>query len=472
LIALRDAVEWVVIEKFFNEVDVSEEHPPAAVAMKTKGFEGLGLGVVRLQKLNVFGPLVPDNLATREATHWDDHLTISNFFFLEISAAPSPVVAACLVAAGVALGAVAGYFHFSNETRSGKSRSRARDGAAPLVISPEGLLFGVAVGDAVGIAFECKTRAEIASVMAASNVAPEDPGFQAVPDSHPFMPHDGSFTPGSFTDDTQLTIAMIDALGAVDVASSGLDGVMARVSEAHVRAWKETTVGWGGTRDAVARLNDGVSWRASGNPNSTGNGVLMKLLPLAAAHASRHPRCRPRELELLKAVTFLTHANPTAYVTSVVFHDMAVRLFLEPWLLDTAASREAFLASLAAHAAAVELETGVKSNRLSQDLSALAGSHAQLGEDQVLETLCHGCTFFCVDSLCTVAAVLCSGPPTFASVLRAVRLGGDTDSNASMVGGVLGAIKGPELVPERYRRGLARPDHIQAKASKLEQMLM
>ena len=75
LLRVRDhaALERVVVEELLNQIDVREHHSPAAVALQPELVEGVALGVVRLQQLEVRVPLVAHDLAAREAAHGDDH---------------------------------------------------------------------------------------------------------------------------------------------------------------------------------------------------------------------------------------------------------------------------------------------------------------------------------------------------------------------------------------------------------------
>jgi len=77
--------------------------------------------------------------------------------------------------------------------------------------------------------------------------------------------------------------------------------------------------------------------------------------------------------------------------------------------------------------------------------------------DQKIYEISQGATFFTIDSCTTVIGFLVGRDPSFHSVVRAALLGGDTDSNASMIGGILGGMKGVEIMPLTYIEQLHRP---------------
>ena len=56
------ALERVVVEQLLDEVDVAHEHAAAAVAGEVQRVEGVALGVIRLEEVQVGIPLVSDDL--------------------------------------------------------------------------------------------------------------------------------------------------------------------------------------------------------------------------------------------------------------------------------------------------------------------------------------------------------------------------------------------------------------------------
>jgi len=81
-------------------------------------------------------------------------------------------------------------------------------------------------------------------------------------------------------------------------------------------------------------------------------------------------------------------------------------------------------------------------------------------QNQLLIRDSGGGSFFCPSSLSMVIGILISCSPSFDSIVRAATIGGDTDSNAAMVGGIIGGMNGLESlnIPFRYINNLYEKD--------------
>jgi hypothetical protein len=91
--------------------------------------------------------------------------------------------------------------------------------------------------------------------------------------------------------------------------------------------------------------------------------------------------------------------------------------------------------------------------------------------DSTIVSIARGGTSNAVDSLSLVLGVLSAEAPSFASIQRAVLLGGDTDSNASMVGGVVGFCCGRSAFPLEYISGLYKATDIIAEGVRFSRFL-
>lgn len=61
------ALQRVVVEQLLDEIDVAHEHAAAAVPVKIQRVQSVALRVVRLEKIQVGVPLVPNHLVN----DWD-----------------------------------------------------------------------------------------------------------------------------------------------------------------------------------------------------------------------------------------------------------------------------------------------------------------------------------------------------------------------------------------------------------------
>lgn len=336
---------------------------------------------------------------------------------------------------------------------------------------------GIAIGDALGIAFEGHSRQEIQARLNAHPLWKADdetvPVFRR-PWKNEHLDLD-AFCTGDFTDDTQLSFAVVCAL----IRGRGKLG-MRFVAEEHVKEAQRSTNGWGtGTRQSVQRLANRVSWRQSGNPESVGNGVLIKLTPLVFCRdlfcRSAHPDAATDFRDLME-FTQMTHHNSLS-VFSTVFHSLMIRWQLESRMQkapESDALTEAIEGLLRARdlARSLEvrfredgLEVGMLSKRFQMFIDRIQKvkpdaepkdlSRPVLSDDDIYE-VSEGATFYQTDTLSAVWGMLLSTPRpwTFELVERAATLGGDCDSIASIVGGIVGAVEGSDVFPSVYTESL------------------
>jgi ADP-ribosyl-[dinitrogen reductase] hydrolase len=166
-----------------------------------------------------------------------------------------------------------------------------------------GALLGLAVGDAVGTTLEFKTRDSVPLLTDMIGGAPF--GLQA----------------GQWTDDTAMALALADSLAA----NPNLDerDLMSRFVNWHEHGTYSCTgrcfdIGIT-TRQALSR------WKQSGNPiagstdpQSAGNGSLMRL----SAVAVRHWNDRPTLRDVAARQSRTTHAAPEAVDACIAYVDM------------------------------------------------------------------------------------------------------------------------------------------------------
>jgi ADP-ribosylglycohydrolase len=96
----------------------------------------------------------------------------------------------------------------------------------------------------------------------------------------------------------------------------------------HVREYDRSLIGWGGTRTAIERLKLKThNYTNSGN-KATGNGVLMKLAPLAF-YFSKNDFEYEEKIDIIVKVAKMTHDSPSAIVTAItmtLFYEELFRL--------------------------------------------------------------------------------------------------------------------------------------------------
>jgi poly(ADP-ribose) glycohydrolase ARH3 len=307
-----------------------------------------------------------------------------------------------------------------------------------------GALLGGAIGDALGRPFEGSRRP-----------ADEPPTF--------FLANswrDGR-NEGTWTDDTQLTVVVGEALLAGRGRVEPADVVTRLV------AWLPIGRGVGrATRRAVENLEAGVAWNLAGEP-SAGNGAAMRVAPIGLVHAAR-----PAELALATAAaTVPTHADPTALVGALAMAWLTGRCAetdadeLDPE--DLVRELQGALAEV--HDPPVEeRRPGGQTVRLLDRLSEVAGLLG-LPPERAFARLHNGA--FVLESL--PAALWCflahlDDPEAAVGVAAAG--GFDADTVAAMAGTLVGALHGEDAWAPRWTDALERADDLVSLADRLHDL--
>ncbi|KAH3763673.1 ADP-ribosylglycohydrolase family protein [Pelomyxa schiedti] len=334
------------------------------------------------------------------------------------------------------------------------------DGAVALSLRDrvEGMFLTMAVGDALGIPFETMTQEQVARILGDSNYPAYFPPSlnKLVPPDHP---------KGCWTDDTQLSMAMgrgiihsVRNLGQIRV-------VMHSIVNEHVTEWFKSTAGWGGTKDSVQAIAEGnVTWKQSGRPSAVGNGILMKLAPLALYYhfVPDATLSRQHKIEDVMTLSRVTHPGPVPLYTACFHYVFLDDIFSQsPASLLKQQKRAELLRGLIPEAEYFEREMlppNVLERNLSSRIKALlqceSSYHPWPTTEEIL-SISGGATFQAIDSLTAVCGLFLQEPFGFDTVVRATKMGGDTDSNAAIIGTIVGYILGPQCIPRHLLDGLA-----------------
>ena len=316
-------------------------------------------------------------------------------------------------------------------------------------------LFGVAVGDALGVPAEFKTREFLR----------ENPITDMIGHGTHHQP------PGTFSDDSSLTFCLADAL------TNGFD--LHAIARNFVR-WRDegywTAHGFvfdigGTTRQAIGRLRKGVQPDLAGDAEErcNGNGSLMRILPLLF-HLYDKPA--GERFDLTRQVTSLTHRHIRSVIACFYYLEYA-RLLLQgsgKWEAYDTLRKEipSFLQTRHAEQSEIPgfLQTRqidpaeiARFDRLLKGYIAEEPEEAISGSGYVLHTL--EASLWCL---------LTTGSYREA-VLKAVNLGEDTDTTAAVTGGLAGLLYGVENIPGQWLLQLARHDDIEDLAERLGKRL-
>ncbi len=332
-----------------------------------------------------------------------------------------------------------------------------------------GSFLGIAIGDALGMPVETMTARQILDATQGSGISGYvDPIQHRIKDSE-------HLKRGSTTDDTQLSLAVARSL----MSRNGFS--VESQAYHHVLEMARGDFGWGrSTRNAITEL---ALWFESGGavgrkplsevempPNQparigTGNGVAMKIVPLALWHFANPPSSENRENFLDDALDLglMTHGDPRASFAAVAVGAVIAECL--NW--DTSEINErlpAFVKTVKTGVlnSVIAAEKENRDFRPNKDtLSRRLAMAFKLLHDpeRLLKEVGNGC--FALESVPFAIATFLRHPTDFrAAVLEAVNAGGDADTTASMVGAMSGALLGQESIPEDLIQGLRKRDMI------------
>ena len=305
-----------------------------------------------------------------------------------------------------------------------------------------GTLLGTAVGDALGMPIEGLSH---------QNVRTYYKGIKEYRDDD----QRGDLDAGQWTDDTQMTFALVRALTA---NPDSLDQWSEAVAEEYV-ALRNEARRWGPTTtSAVDRLADGAAPTESGDPDRPTDGAAMRAAPLGVWWAVRE-RDRDVAFDTVRSVLSVTHRHPVALVAGWG-QVVAVRTLLG-WTPETF-DRTAFWDALldATTWAEAELNTD---DRVSSRLDRLTGQLDSFPLD--LRDACDGVGVRADEAWPFACAMVARRPHLLENtLLSGINVGGDADTTGAMMGAQLGALHGWDAFPDEWREGLEATDRLQDEA--------
>ncbi|MCS7069911.1 MAG: ADP-ribosylglycohydrolase family protein, partial [Anaerolinea sp.] len=267
----------------------------------------------------------------------------------------------------------------------------------------EAILFGLALGDALGRPTEFLDSASIFKNYGAQGILePPDPAL--------------------FTDDTQMTLALIEGLLDAGVRSD-LDRRMDAVGRRFV--------GWLNSSDnnrapgmtcmrAVSRLDQGVSWRESGRNTSKGCGSAMRVAGIGYLYQDDAVAL----IETARASSSITHGHPCAAAAAVAAA-YAVKLALDGTPVAT------FIRRIAEVTAEI-------SDEFVQALRRVG--HVGGWADEIAAMRHIGQGWIAEEAVALALYCVLRYPDDYAAcVRRAANYEGDSDSIACIAGGIMGA---------------------------------
>ena len=290
-------------------------------------------------------------------------------------------------------------------------------------------LMGLCVGDALGVPVEFTSRAERVKSPVTTML-----GY-------------GTWNqpPGTWSDDSSLSFCLAECL----CRGYSLDAI----ANSFWRWYKEAYWTPRGdvfdigqtTHTAIMRLKQGVVPHQAGGKveNNNGNGSLMRILPMAYCHRNL---TLGELLARVHDVSAITHAHARSQMACGIYISIAVAL------LEGADLQTAYLQGLQ------DIQTiySVREFLLEKPHfgRVLSGEIAKLPVEEI------NSGGYVIDTLESSLWCLLNSSSYSEAVLKAVNLGGDTDTTAAVTGGLAGIYYGVENIPQKWINQIARRQDI------------
>lgn len=289
-----------------------------------------------------------------------------------------------------------------------------------------GALMGCAVGDALGAPLEGRSREQIATMPGIAD------GFR------PFRhKKDVEFPLGQYTDDTQLTLAIVKSLltcGRVDPAD---------IAAEFVKLWESNEIVGAGpvAHRAVRRLMEGIPWQDAATTDDLPlNGAAMRIAPVGLWHCDR-PDQLPRDVEL---ASFVTHRHPLA-VDGAIAIAAAVACGATSSAIETASFLDAVRGSVADRSPG--FADRIRELHEWLPLTETAALEAIVADEGRGKGRGFGVPVMAEPTVLASLYVFLKSPDDYmATIGRALRVGGDVDTVAAIAGAISGAHNGLDAI--------------------------
>ena len=296
-------------------------------------------------------------------------------------------------------------------------------------------IIGLAIGDALGVPVEFKSRKEIA----------ENP----VVSMREYGTHNQPM--GTWSDDTSLTLALIDSI----VSRHKIDytDIMNKFSNwlmySDYTATTEVFDVGNSTSRAIMNYGRGMEPLECGGASEyeNGNGSLMRILPIAFYLQNQMDPSVARQIKIVHNISALTHRHPISLIGCGIYINIAMKLL---------GGRRSLYESV---------ERGIK--------SAFEYYESNAWDDICVYSRLKDLTMFSKLSDIEIesdgyvvhtleAAVWCLlNTNSYAEcVLKAVNLGEDTDTVGAVAGGLAGIYYGFDNIPKEWVAVLAKRTYI------------
>ncbi|MFM6994951.1 MAG: ADP-ribosylglycohydrolase family protein [Sediminibacterium sp.] len=302
-------------------------------------------------------------------------------------------------------------------------------------------LFGVAVGDALGVPHEFSR--------------PEDLQVNPVTDMVGFGTY--NLPAGTWSDDSSLTFCLAESLcSGFNTEHMGQLFVKWYYQDYWTATGEVFDIGIG-TRNALYKIKNGTKAELAGGQDEkdNGNGSLMRVLPLVFAIKGLPIEER---FERTRQVSAITHGHIRAVMACFYYLEFAKQLIEGKTKFDIYKDLQTTLPSFYEKVGIDSTEIAHFERLLPNNIADLPLSEIRSG-GYVIETI--EASIWC----------LLTTENYKDAVLKAVNLGHDTDTTAAVTGGLAGLLYGFDGIPMEWVEKLARVDAIEELADNFSSTL-
>ena len=304
-----------------------------------------------------------------------------------------------------------------------------------------GALYGLAIGDALGMPTQMLSRAEIVR-----RWGPLLPGFEPAPPGHPIA---GGMPAGAVTDDTGQAILLARLLvkGRGTIDPHELAAALTEWERAMAERGSLDLLG-PSTKRAVAAIMAGVPPEEAGATGTT-NGAAMRIAPVGiAVPVALHDSTLNLGLSTLVDRTVM--ASSVTHNTGVALAGAAAVAAAVSAGVSGATIAEATALGIQAASSAARRGHWVAGADVAARIewaTSLVASHGQAEAAELIYTLV-GTSLATQESVPAAFAVLAAVPADpWRACRMAASLGGDSDTIAAMTGAIAGACHGAGSFP-------------------------
>ena len=304
-------------------------------------------------------------------------------------------------------------------------------------------VMGVVVGDALGCPVQFLSREEVA--------AKPVTGMRGY----------GTFNlpEGSWTDDSSLTIALLDSLnrkGGVDLDDI-MENFMKWLHEGEFTPYGHSYDIGQGTMQAINRYRRYRNAKKCGGDEewNNGNGSLMRILPVCIYSSEMKSKGEFTDgdaIEIIHAVGSLTHAHIRANIACGLYFFMVHQI-----LNGSGTLKERLQEGLTKGFAFYEMFLVDKENLHFYDRLRDLDAFSELSADMIKSS------GYVVDTLEAAVWSLITTDSFESALLKAVNLGKDTDTVGAVAGGLGGLFYGYDAIPQAWLDAIKRREWIESQ---------